>query len=83
MIIQENELSDLLEALNLKENGPNSSENKYAQLAEKSINSFQDYIDKRNRLSSPRRFRLVFTFMEHRLGKLLALDWRLQAFHVH
>ncbi|WRX26865.1 Transcription factor TGA like domain - like 4 [Theobroma cacao] len=51
MTIQEQELSELLQALNLKENDVNSSENTYAKLAEKSINSFQEYIDKRNQLS--------------------------------
>ncbi|XVF25633.1 hypothetical protein REPUB_Repub13aG0230100 [Reevesia pubescens] len=51
MISQEQELSELVQALNLKEKGANSSDNTYAQLAEKSINLFQDYIDKRNQLS--------------------------------
>ncbi|KAG8498179.1 hypothetical protein CXB51_006768 [Gossypium anomalum] len=52
MAIQEQELNQLLQALNQNENGGDDlTETSCAQLTEKSINSFQEYIDKRAQLS--------------------------------
>ncbi|MBA0766227.1 hypothetical protein Gotri_015288, partial [Gossypium trilobum] len=52
MAIQEQELNQLLQALNQNGNGGDDlTETTCAQLTEKSINSFQEYIDKRAQLS--------------------------------
>ncbi|KAK8551469.1 hypothetical protein V6N13_119927 [Hibiscus sabdariffa] len=47
MAIQEQELKDLTQALDQNQTDGNLTENACAQLTDKSVNSFQEYIDKR------------------------------------
>lgn len=51
MNLQEQELSELLQALNVDSNGDENRNNLLNQLIEKTIEHFQDYIDKRARLA--------------------------------